>query len=101
MSRWNVHQKLRAAIRRLAHFERRVWATHQRRTPAEKKANTTARNCLARAYFDAQDAVRFGSPQMRASAARARAGRAISRMIAARIIAPRPPRQSSSRPRRR
>lgn len=58
MSRWNVHQKLRAAIRRMNHFERRVWVTHERRTPAEKKANTTARRCLLRAYLDAQDKVR-------------------------------------------
>ena len=55
LSRWNVHQKLRGAIRRMNHFERRVWATHERRTPDEKKANTTARRCLARAYFDVQD----------------------------------------------
>lgn len=53
MSRWNTHQKLRRAIRLMAHFERRVWATHQRRTPAEKKANTTARRCLLRAGLDA------------------------------------------------
>lgn len=57
MSRWNAHQKMRAAILRMNHFERRVLATHRRRTPAEKKANTTARRCLFRAYIAAQDAM--------------------------------------------
>ena len=55
MSTWNAHQKLARAIRLMAHFEARVRLTRQRRDPAEKKANTTARHCLARAYFDVQD----------------------------------------------
>ena len=55
MSIWNAHQKLARAIRLMAHFEARVRATRHRRTPAEKKANSTARRCLARAYFDIQD----------------------------------------------
>lgn len=55
---WNVHQKLRAALRRMDYHVLREQFTRQRRTPAEKKANTTARRCLARAYADLQAAMR-------------------------------------------
>ena len=55
LSRWNAHQKFAAAIRRMAHYEERVRKTRFRVDPAMKKANTTARLCLARAYFDVQD----------------------------------------------
>lgn len=58
MTRWNAHQKLSRALRLAAHFEARVRATRARSTPTEKKANTTARHCLARAVFDIQDAFR-------------------------------------------
>jgi len=55
MSTWNAHQKLARAIRLMAHFEARVRATRQRRTPQEKRNNSRARMSLARAYFDVQD----------------------------------------------
>ncbi|MCX7179473.1 MAG: hypothetical protein NTX56_12125 [Proteobacteria bacterium] len=54
MSTWNAHQKLAAALRRMTYFETRIRITRARRNPAERKANTTARHCLARAYFDVQ-----------------------------------------------
>lgn len=59
MTRWNAHQKLGNAIKRMARFEARVRATRQRRTPAEKRANSLARRALAQAVFDAQDAFRL------------------------------------------
>lgn len=58
MTRWNAHQKLARALRLAAHFEARVRATRERRTPAEKRANSLARHCLARAVFDVRDAFR-------------------------------------------
>ena len=55
MSTWNTHQKLRRALRLMTHFEQRMFATRQRRTPQEKRNYTRARHALARAYFDVQD----------------------------------------------
>ncbi|MBU0753324.1 MAG: hypothetical protein KJ787_11015 [Gammaproteobacteria bacterium] len=55
MTRWNAHQKLARSLRLMAHFEQRVRATRQRRTKAEKTANSRARHALARAFFDVQD----------------------------------------------
>lgn len=56
MTEWNAHQKLGNAIKRMAHFESRVRKTRQRRTPAEKRANSIAWRALARAIADAQKA---------------------------------------------
>ena len=55
MTRWNAHQKLARALRIAAHYEARVRATRKRRTPSEKKANSTARGCLARSIFAITD----------------------------------------------
>lgn len=52
MTTWNAHQRLAAAIARMAHFERRVLATKARRTSQEKRANSIAYRCLYEAYED-------------------------------------------------